>query len=368
MTELIAFIKKEFLHIFRDWRTLLVLFAIPAIQLIVFGYAISNDLKYISIGILDKSNDELSQKLISKLAFSDFFKVNAALDNDTEVVSLFKKGIVKEVIIIEPQFSKKLVREGSADIQIITDATEPNTANMAVNYSTAMINSFVSEINKQPHHPLAFTAEVKMLYNPTLQASWMFVPGIIALILTLISVMLTSVSIVREKEFGSMELLLVTPLKPIIIILGKVIPYFILSVFNISFIFLLGHLLFQVPIAGSMATLYFISLLYIVLALTIGIFISVSVSNQQIAMMISLVALMLPTILLSGFIFPIENMPQWLQVFSSLMPPRYFIDALRGIMLKGNGITELWQDFVVITGMLIFFILLSIKKYKSRLM
>ncbi|HNV95324.1 MAG TPA: ABC transporter permease [Bacteroidales bacterium] len=368
MKELNAFIKKEFIHIFRDWRTLLVLFAIPAIQLIVFGYAISNDLKYISVGVWDKSNDEMSRKMIAKLAFSDFFKVNAVLSNESEIESLFKKGTIKEVIIVEDKFSKKLIRDGIANVQVIADATEPNTANMAVNYTTAMINAFAQEINKQPLKPSPFTAEVKMLYNPTLQASWMFVPGIIALILTLISVMLTSVSIVREKEFGSMELLLVTPLKPITIIVGKVIPYFILSVFNISFIFLLGHLLFHVPVAGSIVTLYFISLLYIILALTIGIFISVSVSNQQIAMMISLVALMLPTILLSGFIFPIENMPKWLQVFSAIMPPRYFIEALRGIMLKGNGIVELWKDFAVIAGMMVVFIVLSIKKYKSRLM
>ena len=149
---------------------------------------------------------------------------------------------------------------------------------------------------------------------------------------------------------------------------GKVIPYFILSIFNITFIFLLGYLLFNVPVVGSILTLYFISLLYIILALTIGIFISVSVSNQQIAMMISLVALMLPTILLSGFIFPIENMPKWLQVLSAIMPPRYFIDALRGIMLKGNSFAELWKDFAVIISMLLFFIIVSIKKYKSRLM
>ncbi len=368
MGELKAFIKKEFLHIFRDWRTLLVLFAIPAIQLIVFGYAISNDLKSISVGVWDKSNDEMSRKVIAKLAFSDFFKVNAVLSNESEIELLFKKGIVKEVIIIEEQFSKKLTREGKADVQVIADATEPNTANMAVNYTTAMITAFAQEIHRQPVQASPFMAEVKMLYNPNLQASWMFVPGIIALILTLISVMLTSVSIVKEKEYGSMELLLVTPLKPITIIVGKVIPYFILSLLNISFIFLLGHLLFQVPVDGSILTLYLVSLLYIMLALTIGIFISISVSNQQIAMMISLVALMLPTILLSGFIFPIENMPKWLQYFSAIMPPRYFIEALRGIMLKGNGITELWKDFVVIAGMMLLFIVLSIKKYKSRLM
>ena len=229
MWNLKAFIKKEFLHISRDWRTLVVLFAIPAVQLIVFGYAISNDLKYISIGILDKSKDEISRKLVAKLAFSDFFKLNALLNEESEIEALFKNGSIKEAIIIEQNFSKKLIREGKANIQLIADATEPNTANMAVNYTNAMINSFLTEINKQPIQSPLFITEVKMLYNPTLKASWMFVPGIIALILTLISVMLTSVSIVKEKEFGSMELLLVTPLKPVTIMVGKVIPYFILS-------------------------------------------------------------------------------------------------------------------------------------------
>jgi len=367
MKALKAFIKKEFLHIFRDWRTLIVIFAIPAIQIIVFGYAISNDVKYVSVGIWDKANDELSRKIIAKLKFSEFFKVNAIINNDNEIEKLLKSNKVKEVIIIGSDFSKKLLRERKANIQIIADATEANTSNLSVNYTTAIINSFAKEIIKQPLNSSILVTEVKMLYNPELQSSWMFIPGIIALILTLISVMLTSVSIVKEKEFGSMELLIVTPLKSITIILGKVIPYFFLSIVNISLIFLLGRFLFSLPFEGSILTLYILTLLYIILALSIGIFISVIVDNQQVAMLISLVALMLPTILLSGFIFPIENMPKWLQILSSMLPPRYFIEALRGILLKGNGLKELWSNFIVILFMVIFFITISIKKYKSRL-
>ncbi len=367
MKQLIAFIKKEFFHIFRDWRTLIVIFAIPAIQLIVFGYAISNDLNNISIGILDKSNDEFSKKIVSKMTFSNFFKIGHILQSEKEIEKLFKSGKVKEVVIIQQNFSKSIIKNGIASIQIIADASEPNTANLAINYTSALINNFVQDISKTTAIVPPYSIEVKMLYNPTLQSSWMFIPGIIALILTLISVMLTSVSIVKEKEYGSMELLLVTPLKSLTIIIGKVVPYFILSIINISFIFLLGHIFFALPVQGSLFTLYMLSTMYIILALSIGIFISVNVANQQVAMLISLVALMLPTILLSGFIFPIENMPKWLQLFSIIMPPRYFIEGLRGIMLKGNGFQELWINFLVIMFMTFIFIILSIKRFKSRL-
>lgn len=367
MKQLIAFIRKELLHIIRDWRTLIVIFAIPAIQLIVFGYAVSNDLKYIAIGVLDKSNDGISRKIVSNIAFSNFFKIRYVLKSETEIEHLFQSNKVKEVLIIQPDFSKKIYREGSVPIQIIVDASEPNTSNLAVNYTSALISSFFLKFSKNPANHQPYSIEVKMLYNPSLKSSWMFIPGIIALILTLISVMLTSVSIVKEKEYGSMELLLVTPLNSSIIIIGKVVPYFILSIINISFIFLLGHILFDLPVEGSLLTLYVLSILYIMLALSIGILISVIVANQQVAMLISLVALMLPTILLSGFIFPIENMPKWLQFFSYIMPPRYFIEGLRGIMLKGNGYKELSINYIIISCMIIFFISLSIKKYKSRL-
>lgn len=368
MKQLKAFIIKEFLHIFRDWRTLIVVFAIPLIQLIVFGYAISNDLKYISIGILDNSNDELTKKLITKVAYSNFFKVKYFLQTEKEIEQLLKSGKVKEVIYIQSNFSKRLMKENKADILVIADASEANTANLAVYYTTAMINSFVQEINKSPINNQNISVEVKMLYNPNLLSSWMFIPGIIALILTLISVMLTSVSIVKEKEYGSMELLLTTPFKSHIIIAGKVLPYFILSIANITMIFLVGHLLFNLPFKGNLITLYLFTFLYIILALSVGIFISVNVMNQQIAMIISLVALMLPTILLSGFIFPIESMPKWLQLITVIMPPRYFIEGLRGIILKGNGYLELWKNFLIIILMSLFFILMSIKRYKSRLM
>jgi ABC-2 type transport system permease protein len=368
MKRFIGFVKKEFLHIFRDYRTLFILFGIPAAQILIFGYAVSMDIKNAGIAILDLSNDEITQKLSDKITSSDFFRKTGDLLNYNEIDELFKKGQTKAVIIFEKDFGKRLITEGKATLSIIADGSEPNTATLVTNYTMAIVNNFTADlagpgtVNSTLIHP-----EVKMFYNPELKSHFMFVPGVITLILILICALMTSVTITREKEFGTMEVLLVSPLRPIQIILGKVMPYFILSMVNVLMILALSWLVFGLPVKGSMILLLAESMLYILMSLTLGILISTVSSNMQQAIFISLIGLMLPTILLSGFIFPIENMPKIYDYVSMVLPPRYFIVIIKSIMIKGTGILYIWKETLILIIMTIVFIGMSVRKFKIRL-
>jgi ABC-2 type transport system permease protein len=274
---------------------------------------------------------------------------------------------VKEVIVFEPNFGKNFEKEGKASIQIILDASEPNTANMLNGYTTNIINDFVMKENRLNSGNISITPQVRMYYNPNLKSVFMFVPGTMAIILLLISALMTSITITREKELGTMEVLLGSPLKPMQIILGKVTPYLILSLVNVVTILGLAYFVFGLPIAGSLTLLIAESTLFILLSLSLGIFISTVSQSMQQAMLISMIGLMMPSMLLSGFIFPVENMPDILYYISFLMPPRWFIDILKSIMIKGNGFSFIWKETLILMGMSVVFIALSIKKFKIRL-
>ncbi|GAB4331638.1 MAG: ABC transporter permease [Bacteroidales bacterium] len=362
-----GFVHKEFLHIFRDLRTLLVLFGIPVVQILLFGYVVSTDLKKIPVAVLDQSKDELSRQLTDKIFASGFFVPYRSLNSQEEVEEAFREGWVREVVIFEPGFAEKLERERTASVHLIADASDANTANLIVNYTQSIIAGFEQNLNITQGNRMAIEPRVRMLFNERLESVYMFVPGTMALILMLISAMMTSISIAREKEMGTMEVLLISPLKPVQIIIGKVLPYVALAFFNAISILILGHFVFGMPVNGSIALLLGESFLYIALALSLGIFISTVANSQQVAMFMSLFALMLPTILLSGFIFPIENMPLVLQAISSLLPPRYFIVIVKSIMLKGTGLAFIWKETLILVAMMTLFILMSIKKFKIRL-
>jgi len=362
-----GFVIKEFYHIFRDFRTIIVLFGIPIAQILIFGYVISNEIRDVKIAILDQSRDVETEKIINKILSSGYFILDGYLSSTNEIEGVFKRGNVKEVVIFEPGFAEKLGKEHRANIKLIADASDANTANLVVNYTSGVIIDYVNAENIGQPVPMQVVPEVRMMYNQSLKGAYMFVPGIIAMILMLISAMMTSISITREKELGTMEVLLVTPLKPLQIILGKVTPYVVLSFANAVVIIVLGYLVFDVPVVGSLALLMAFNILFILLALSIGILISTVSNSQQVAMFMSAFALMLPTILLSGFIFPIENMPKILQWLSAIMPPRWFIDGIRGIMLKGTGLSYIWKDVAILSAMTLFFILLSVRKFKVRL-
>ena len=368
MKRFLGFVRKEFLHIFRDFRTLIILFGIPAAQILLFGYVVSTDIKNAGIAFLDLSHDEITQKLSDKICSSEFFYKTEDLLTYNDIPETIQKGKTRAVIVFGENFGRDLISEGKATMSIIADGSEPNTASLVTNYLTAITTTFNQELTGLSgiNGPVILP-EVRMFYNPSLKGHFMFVPGVITLILILICALMTSVTITREKEFGTMEVLLVSPLKPFQIILGKVAPYFLLSVINVIVILLLSWLVFDLPVKGSILLLMAESMLYILMSLSLGILISTVSKTMQQAIFISLVGMMLPTILLSGFIFPIENMPEVYRWVSVIIPPRYFIIIIKSIMIKGTGFLYIWKETSVLLTMTILFILLSIRNFKLRL-
>lgn len=361
------FIIKEFLQIIRDRRSLIILFGIPIVQVLLFGFALKNEMRDIPIAILDKSKDVYSRQLIDKITSSGYFILQEDIQSESEIDPAFRKGVIKQLIVIEPDFGENLGKKNKASIQLILDASNPNTASMVNSYTLAIIQGFEREINPLPGAIPMIIPQTQMRYNQELKSVYMFVPGVITIILMLVSAMMTSISIAREKELGTMEVLLVSPIKPIQIIAGKVLPYVILSFSSAVIILFMAFTIFQMPIVGNLVLLLAESLLFIVMALSLGIFISTVANSQQTAMLLSMFALLLPTILLSGFIFPIKNMPVLLQYLSQIMPPKWFVIIIKNIMIKGNGIGNVWQETLVIIGFTVLFMALSVKKFKTRL-
>ena len=337
------------------------------VQILLFGFALSTEVKNAPVAIIDYSNDQVTRAITSKLLSSGFFILADKVEGEGHIEEVFRHGKVKEVIIFENNFASKLEKDRQADIQVIADASDPNTANLLVNYTSAIIYDYQQEYLKGMSLPVTVTTQTQMMYNPALKSVFMFVPGVITILLMLITAMMTSISIAREKEMGTMEVLLVSPMRPVQIIAGKVLPYVLLAFVNAVSILLISYFVLEMPVRGSLVLLLAESLLFIVMALSLGIFISTVSKSQQMAMMLSMFALMLPTILLSGFIFPIENMPWPLQILSYVMPPRWFIIIVKSIMIKGLGFQYIWKETLIIAGMALFFIALSVKKFKVRL-
>ncbi|QED38657.1 ABC transporter permease [Antarcticibacterium arcticum] len=367
MKRFIGFVKKEFYHIFRDKRSMFILFGMPIAQILLFGFAITNEINNVEIGILDKSKDNETLKIINKINASQYFTIGNVVENENEIESVFRKGEVKAFLVFEKGFAENLHSLSIGKIQVITDATEPNTANTIVNYIQSIIGHYQQELNGTTGKGVQINIETRMFYNPELKSVFNFLPGVMTVILMLVSAMMTSISITREKELGTMEILLVSPLKPFQVVLGKVFPYIFLSIINALVILILGITVFGMPIEGSLVLLAFETVLFIITALSLGILISTIAETQQAAMMISLMGLMLPVILLSEFIFPISSMPEILQYISHIIPAKWFIIILKGIMLKGVGLMYLWKETLILIIMAVFLIGLSIKKYKIRL-
>jgi ABC-2 type transport system permease protein len=367
MKKLLGFIKKEFYHIMRDPRTLIVVFGIPVVQILLFGYVITNEIKDVSIAVFDQSNDVRSHDLITKLSSSGYFIVEDNIHSYSEINETFKKGKVKEVIVFEPNFGRNLERNNKSSIRLIADASDPNTANMIVNYTKGIVADYVNKINGGQQLPIQIETRGRMMYNPAMKGVYMFIPGIMTLILMLVSAMISSISLAREKEIGTMEILVSSPLNPVQIIIGKLAPYFLLSIINAGLIISLGIFVFNVPVVGSLFLLMMECVLFILVALSLGILISTVAKTQQVAMFMSQFALMLPTIILSGFVYPIENMPLPLRIISNVMPAKWFIIILKDVMLKGAGFGFIWKETLVLVFMLFFFVLLSIRKFKIRL-
>ncbi|GHC62013.1 transport permease protein [Ulvibacter litoralis] len=339
----------------------------PVVQILLFGFAVTNEISNVDIAVLDRSKDSETQKIINTIEASKYFKVTDFIVDEKQIETIFKKGKVKAVLVFENNFSKDIVAKNMANVQIITDATEPNVANSVNTYLTSILQQYQTDLNQRQQIPYQIVPQTRMYYNPELKSVFMFVPGIMTVILMLVSAIMTSISITREKELGTMEILLVSPLKPYQVIVGKVFPYVFLAISNAIIILMLGFFVFKMPIEGSYFLLALETVLFIFSALALGILISTISETQQTAMMASLMGLMLPTILLSGFIFPISSMPLPLQVISNIIPAKWFIILIKGILLKGVGLEVLWKETLVLVAMIVAFIGLSVMKYKTRL-
>jgi len=367
MKRFIGFVTKEFYHIFRDKRTMFILFGMPIAQIMLFGFAITNEINNVNIAILDQSKDVTTQKIIAKINASKYFIVKQNISHENEIENVFKKGKVKAVLVFENHFIKNLETKKQAKVQVITDATDPNIANTVTNYVNAILQNYTQQLHRDKSPAYSIQTQTQLYYNPELKSVFNFVPGVMTIILMLVSAMMTSISITREKELGTMEVLLVSPLKPFQVIIGKVFPYIFLSIINATIIVLLGYFVFKMPIVGSLFLLAFESILFIITALSLGILISTIADSQQTAMMISLFGLMLPVIILSGFIFPISSMPLPMQIISNIIPAKWFIIIVKAVMLKGASVSVIWKETLILIGMTALYILLSIKKYKIRL-
>lgn len=355
MKQFIAFVRKEFYHIFRDRRTMLILLVMPIVEIILFGFAISTEVKNVRVAVLDPSCDMATRPVIDRLDASEYFTIKYVIHSPREMDELFRLNKIDLAMVFSERFAENLYT-GEAAIQLVVDATDPNMATMQTNYAMQTISAAAD-----------MDVNVKYLYNPQMKSAYNFVPGVMGLIMMLICAMMTSISIVREKEMGTMEILLVSPVRPAFVILSKVVPYFVLSFVNLVTILLLSVYVLDVPVAGSLFWLVAVSLLFIFVALALGILISSIVRTQVAAMLGSGMVLMMPTMLLSGMIFPVESMPPVLQWISSVIPARWYIDLVKRIMIQGVDIVLVGRQVAVLAIMAVVLVGVSLKMFKNRL-
>lgn len=365
MKRLGAIIKKEFQQLLRDKRSLLVLIGMPLVQVTLFGFALTNEIKQARIAILDHSKDEATREIKQKLLSSGYFKLTDNLSSPKQIEPTFQEKDIKLALVFEPNFAENLHGQGPANLQILADASNPNTATTLINYVKSITRDYTNSLTTG--QPKMINTETTMAYNPRQKGAYLFVPGVITVILMLITAMMTSITLTREKELGNMEILMVSPLRPLTILTGKSIPYVLLSLILVTMLLTVGRFLFNLPLEGSLVLLFAESLLFILTTLSIGILISTRTASQQVALMISLAGLMMPTILLADFIFPIDSMPKVLQYVSHLVPAKWYNQMVKEILLKGNGFSDLLLENAILAGMTVFFILLSVRNFKTRL-
>jgi ABC-2 type transport system permease protein len=337
------------------------------VQIIIFGFALSNEVKNSRILIVDNARDEISRELIAKLEASRYFELEKISFNPHQIEENFREGKIRMAVVFPSGFGSDLVHFNYAPLQVIADASDPNTANTLTNYLTNVVVAYQSQKFATQNIPLQIDTEIRMLYNPQLKGAHNFVPGVMALVLMLVCVMMTSISIVREKELGTMEILLVSPFKPVLVILSKAVPYLILSLVNVTSILLLSVFVLDLPVKGSVALLFAESTLFIITSLSLGLFISVRAQTQQTAMLVSMMGMLLPTLLFSGFMFPIENMPTALQYLSNVVPAKWYYIIVKSVMIKGLSFSSIWKETLILFGITVFFLIVSLKNFKIRL-
>jgi ABC-2 type transport system permease protein len=367
MKQFLIFVRKEWYHIWRDRRTLFILIGMPIIQIILYGFALTNEVKNSSIAILDESRDPASIRLIQEIGASRYFDAVQLIHSEKDIEAVFRQGNTRMVVVFARGFQDDLLHTNHAQVQLIADASDPNTANTLTNYASSIINDFQQSINQGQAIPYQINAQIRMLYNPELKGAYNFVPGVMAMVLMLVCAMMTSISIVKEKEMGTMEVLLVSPLQPFLIVIAKAIPYLLVSFVNVVSILLLSVYALDVPIAGNLGLLLVESALFTGTSLSIGLLISNSAQTQQTAMFTSMMSLMLPTLMFSGFLFPVENMPVPLQIISNVVPAKWYYIIVKAVMIKGLGFSAVWKETLILVGMTVLLLGISIRTFKIRL-
>ena len=351
MKQFFSFIIKETKHIVRDKRTMLMLFGMPIVMMLLFGFAITNEVKNIRIVIVTSNSDYATQQVVDRLAASEYFKITKVVATPAAAEQTIRAQKADMAVVFAQEFASR-----KSGYQLIIDGTDPNMAQQWTTYANAVItNSGTGIVN------------TKMLYNPQMKSSYNFVPAIMGTLLMLVCAMMTSISIVREKEKGTMEVLLVSPIRPIMIVVAKVIPYLVLAFAILIVILLMSTFVLDVPIQGSLFSIFFVSTIYILLALSLGLLVSTIAKTQLMALLISAMVLMTPIIMLSGMMFPIESMPKILQYVSAVVPTRYYISAMRKLMIMGVGIEQIYYEVIVLTGMFATLLTLSLAKFNKRL-
>jgi len=359
-------LRKEGYHILRDRRTLAVIVFMPVLQVLLFGYAISTDVNHVRLAIVDPAPDLDTIALRSRFAAAGVFDTVAVVPRTSDLERLFQAGRAQEAVVFEPGFAGNLARGTPARLLIVTDATEPNSGSAFQYYAMAVIQRYQRELSDRGQ-TIAIVPQRRMRFNPTRESSNLFVPGLMAFVLTIISSLMTAISLTREKETGTMEALLVSPLRPWQIIVGKVTPYLGIGFFSVLAVIFEARLVFRVPLRGSLVLLLAEGVLFILVSLSLGILISARTSSQRVAMLGALAGTMLPNMLLSGFIFPVESMPALLQWISNVVPGRWFVTIARSIMLKGTGLDYLWRETLVLAAMALALLAASTRSFKARL-
>lgn len=363
MNQFISFVIKETKHIVRDRRTMLILFGMPVVMMLIFGFAITTDVRNVKVSVVTAVMNPRIQQVVQRIDASEYFVVTHTVSNTQEAKQLLADYQADMAIVFSNDFANERYSE-QASVQFLVDYTDPNMAEQRVSYIQQII---MDELCSQQTAQQQVIANTKLLYNPQMKSAYNFVPGIMGMLLMLICAMMTSVSIVREKERGTMEVLLVSPVKPLYIMIAKTVPYFVLSIFILISILLISKFILAVPIEGSVITILAVSLLYIVLALALGMLISVVSQTQVVALLISGMLLIMPSTMLSGMIYPIESMPTVIQYISTIVPTRWYVSAIKKVMIMGVGVNMIYEELIIMLGMTLLFLGIALKKFKIRL-
>ena len=362
-----AFVRKELHHILRDRQTLVILLLMPLVQVLLFGYALRTDVRHLRVALVDPTPDAVTLRLRNRLEATPRFRIVSVAASTRALEGQFQRRSADVAIVLPNAFADALARGDRTPVLLVTDESDPNSGTTMQSYVRAALADFERELATPGRGAVHIDVASRMRFNPTLESANLFVPGLIALVLTLVSALMTAISLSREKEQGTLEVLLVSPLRPWQIIVGKVLPYLALGFVITCLVLLAARVVFDVPMRGSVALLLGESVLYTIVSLALGVLVAARTSSQRAAMLSALVATMMPTALLSGMIFPITSMPTWLQPLTNVVPARWFIIIARGIMLKGVGLDYLWHETAVLAGMALLLLVAATRSFHARL-